>query len=64
MAEMEDMKTRCPTGHNCETYVFGQSFEGRDLKMFKVGRRITSIYEADPIICEQFLTNVRIVADF
>ena len=39
MMEMEAMVARCPTGHICETYVIGQTREGRDQKVLKVGNK-------------------------
>ena len=45
MAEMEVMKTRCPTGHSCETYSIGQSFEGREMKVLKVCQ---IVYNCEP----------------
>ena len=49
MAEMEVMKTRCPTGHSCETYSIGQSFEGREMKVLKVCQIVNhDIYDITP----------------
>ena len=44
MAEMENMVTRCPDDFKCETYVIGQSFEGREQKILKVEELIETVF--------------------